>query len=159
MLLLLLLLSLSATNLESIPHRNKDNKTLLLETEAAVAFRNMAASAAKDGIELIPISAWRSHKHQKRLYKKYGPLRAAPPGQSNHEEGLAVDFAGVQRFVYNKKINTKDLPRVRKVCIKKTNGWTCPTITYWWLSLNAKRFGFYQTVDYEPWHWTFKKSL
>lgn len=40
---------------------------------------------------VIITSAYRSYKEQADLYKKYGPGRAAPPGRSLHEFGLAID--------------------------------------------------------------------
>lgn len=37
------------------------------------------------------VSGYRSFAEQAALYAKYGPGRAAPPGSSNHEYGLAID--------------------------------------------------------------------
>lgn len=47
---------------------------------------------ARGGTKPVVItSAYRSFKEQADLYKKYGPGRAAPPGRSLHEYGLAID--------------------------------------------------------------------
>ncbi|MDQ7826559.1 MAG: D-alanyl-D-alanine carboxypeptidase family protein [Candidatus Eremiobacteraeota bacterium] len=53
----------------------------------------MIAAAKQDGVNLDIISGFRSRGEQEALYAKYGPGRAAKPGTSNHEKGLAVDFA------------------------------------------------------------------
>ena len=50
----------------------------------------------------------------------------APPGQSMHEVGLAIDFAN---------------------CGSRS------TRCYQWLSSNASRFGFFNLPS-EPWHWS-----
>jgi LAS superfamily LD-carboxypeptidase LdcB len=50
----------------------------------------------------------------------------APPGQSMHEVGLAIDFSNCS-----------------------SHGTAC----YRWLSANASRFGFYNLPS-EPWHWS-----
>ena len=54
----------------------------------------------------------------------------APPGRSNHERGLAIDFT------YNGQIiNSRDNPGFQ------------------WLAANAARFGLYNLPS-EPWHWS-----
>lgn len=55
---------------------------------------------------------------------------AASPGTSNHGLGLTVD------------INLSRQGRSSKV--------------YKWLANNANKYGFYETVSTEPWHWDFK---
>lgn len=55
---------------------------------------------------------------------------AAKPGTSNHGLGLTVD------------INLSKQGRSSKV--------------YKWLANNANKYGFYETVSSEPWHWDFK---
>ena len=41
------------------------------------------------------VSGWRSYESQKRLWDRYGhnPRRAARPGTSNHERGIAIDHS------------------------------------------------------------------
>ena len=40
----------------------------------------------------LPVTAgWRSHETQMKLYKRFGPSRAAKPGTSPHESGEAID--------------------------------------------------------------------
>ena len=55
-------------------------------------FDRMVAAAKKDGISLEINSGFRTRAEQAALYAQYGPGRAAPPGQSNHEDGNAIDF-------------------------------------------------------------------
>lgn len=50
------------------------------------------------------VSGWRSTAQQARLYQRWlarvpGQARAAPPGRSKHERGLAVDWGGI-RSIY-----------------------------------------------------------
>jgi zinc D-Ala-D-Ala carboxypeptidase len=152
-----LVFTLLVPDIETIPHRNRDAKHIFLQTEAAHAYKEMAAAAAHEGIELIPISGYRSKNEQTYLYKKFGPKRAAPPGSSYHEKGLAVDFTGIERFISNEDINYKNLKQIERTCTSEQLGWKCPTITYWWLYSKAEEFGFHQTVETELWHWEFKK--
>lgn len=102
-----------------------------LRSDAAVAFLAMDRAAASDGVVLIIDSAFRSIAEQKQLYDLFmagmGP-RAAPPGYSNHEGGIAVDLSTVAG----------------------TNA------AFTWLNANAGHFFFRRTVDGEPWHWEYR---
>jgi D-alanyl-D-alanine carboxypeptidase len=109
----------------------------ILQTEAALAFREMHAAAARDGIELRVNSSFRGMKEQRKLFYKKGSKVAAKPGFSNHQSGTAVDIANTELYIPVK-------------CERK-----CPTLTYWWLKRNARQYGFKQTVPHERWHWQF----
>lgn len=65
------------------------------QVDASIApnLQAMINAAKQDGVNLDIISGYRSHQEQQALYDKYGPGRAAKPGTSNHEKGMAVDFA------------------------------------------------------------------
>lgn len=69
------------------------------KVDASIAgnVKEMMAAAKKDGVELKINSSYRSRAEQEKLYAAYkngtGNL-AAKPGSSNHESGLAIDFAG-----------------------------------------------------------------
>lgn len=117
---------------QTIPSHHSGNK-YFLNKDAAHAFRELHAAAAMDGHELRVNSAFRKHEEQKQLFRALGPNIAAKPGYSNHQHGSAVDIADTERF-----------------CGKKEK---CPTIKYWWLKKNAHKYGFYQTVSHERWHW------
>jgi LAS superfamily LD-carboxypeptidase LdcB len=102
-----------------------------LEHEAAQAFRAMAEVARAEGIDLAVRSAHRSYSEQLALYRRYlggKAPKAARPGTSRHEQGLAVD-------------------------LRLTRG----SPAHEWLRRNAGRFGFVQTVRSEPWHWEFAR--
>jgi hypothetical protein len=101
---------------------------------AADAFEMMRAAAGREGIDLRVIDGYRSWEVQARAYEDYlagrkgGPV--APPGTSQHGNGLAVDFT-------NGSVIGSDDPE-----------WS-------WLRRNAGRYGFVQLPS-ETWHWDFK---
>ncbi|MCY1014214.1 M15 family metallopeptidase [Pyxidicoccus sp. MSG2] len=103
----------------------------LLHHAAAEAFLRMSTEAREDGVSLRVTSGYRSRREQRWLYQRYrkglGP-KAARPGRSNHQRGLAVDLV-----VGDVSSNTYD-----------------------WLASHACRFGFRRTVPSEPWHWEFR---
>lgn len=110
---------------------------------AAVADQVVAMinAAARDGISLRIGNSYRSVSHQIQLRKQNcgtshyaiyqmpsGQCRppTATPGNSQHQLGLAIDFANCS-----------------------TRGTDC----YKWLAGNAARFG-YHNLPSEPWHWS-----
>ena len=68
--------------------------------EAQSAFDEMAAGAAKDGINLYIASGFRSYEYQQGLYQRYverdgaemADTYSARPGHSEHQPGLAFDL-------------------------------------------------------------------
>ncbi|WP_421120761.1 D-alanyl-D-alanine carboxypeptidase family protein [Aquihabitans daechungensis] len=74
----------------------------LLRPEAAAALDDLAWAAARDGVPIIGISAFRSEPSQREVYESYvqeeGVAAAdrfsAAPGHSEHQTGLAVDVTG-----------------------------------------------------------------
>lgn len=101
-----------------------------LSFPAAFAFLEMEKAANADGVTFQVNSAFRTMQEQDSLYAAYragtGNL-AAPPGYSNHQNGIAVDIdsAADHGAAFN------------------------------WLTANADRFHFRRTVPSEPWHWEF----
>ncbi|MEM6698100.1 MAG: M15 family metallopeptidase, partial [Bacteroidota bacterium] len=69
-------------------------------------------------------------KKQEYFYRRYknGGNKAAKPGRSNHQNGIALDIA-----------NTK----------------SGTSIVYQWLKENATKYGFVRTVKSESWHWVY----
>jgi len=118
-----------------IYQKDKRNKRLFLSRHAAAKFLDLVHAAARDGFHIKVVSAFRTYKEQKCLRRMLGH-KAAKPGWSNHQLGLSVDIAGTRRTIKRKKHRT---------------------ILYWWLTRNASRFGFYNDVPEEPWHWTYKE--
>lgn len=73
-----------------------------MRAEAAGAIENLFAAAIKQGVELLGVSAYRSHETQTALFNYYvekggyeeAITYSAPPGTSEHETGLAIDVTG-----------------------------------------------------------------
>lgn len=128
-------------------------KKVLLNYLAAKAFLNMQKTALKEGLKIVPISGLRTKEYQKLLFenakKKYGEdakLVVAPPGESEHETGFAIDLGdGDNHSTHLEKSFAK-------------------TKVYKWLLDNAYKFGFELSYpegnkirDFEPWHWRYKQ--
>lgn len=139
-LLLVCMLASTAVAGETKPRRPKakgarlvpvNKRGELLHHAAAAAFLRMSTEARTTGVSLWVTSGYRSRREQRWLYNRYrkglGP-KAARPGRSNHQRGLAVDLV--------------------------VGDVTTPT--YEWLASNACRFGFKRTVASEPWHWEYR---
>lgn len=99
----------------------------------AESFARLVSAASKDGVHLALNSGFRSYAEQYYLHDGYtrglkGFNKAAKPGFSNHQNGVAFD-------------------------ISVAGGDGNPT--YEWLKRNAPLFGFVRTVSNEPWHWEY----
>jgi D-alanyl-D-alanine carboxypeptidase len=122
-----------------------------LAPEAALGWRQMAASADSDGIRLLLVSGFRSFAYQAELIRKklaqglsiVEILRVnAAPGFSQHHTGLAVDIATPGSRPLTEEFEHSD--------------------AFGWLTANAAGFGFSMTYPrdnlwgfiYEPWHWS-----
>ncbi|MEA5570991.1 M15 family metallopeptidase [Calothrix sp. UHCC 0171] len=131
------------------------NGRLRMRKTAAQQFQAMQQAARSAGVNLVPISAFRSIQEQKQLFFTVGAQRnqtpaeraslSAPPGYSEHHTGYAVDIGDGNVPATNLSEN-----------FEKTKA-------YEWLSQNAAKFSFElsfprnnpQGVSYEPWHWRF----
>lgn len=118
---------------------------------AATAIEKLFAGAAKDGIPLAGVSAYRSYATQKALFDSYvkqdglekAKTYSAVPGTSEHETGLAIDVSGS-----NGKCAAADCFGGTKEAI--------------WLEKHAAEYGFIirypqgktaiTGYQYEPWH-------
>lgn len=102
-----------------------------VEIETAKAYRRMAEAAAKEGVNIVVVSGFRTMAEQEYLYGCYKTKKcnngnlAAKPGYSNHQSGHALD------------LNARD-PAVGA-----------------WLRAHAHEYGFKNTVLSEPWHWEY----
>lgn len=113
----------------------------LVSKYAAYDFILMRQAAAKSGIRLDIVSAFRDNDEQTRLYRerqdpRIGAVKgpAAKPGFSNHQLGIAIDI--------NVGIKFQELKNGVK------------SFVYTWLKSNAALFGFdNDEVPTEPWHW------
>ena len=83
-------------------------------------FTAMAAEfKQKTGRKITVNSALRTRQEQEALYRKFGPRRAAPPGRSLHESGIAIDVNSVdgnflaqsgllQKYGFHRPYNPKE---------------------------------------------------
>lgn len=133
--------------------RNPDGRVLRLAPRAAAAWRRMQAAAQADGIELIPISAFRSVRRQTKIIREKlaagRPIAdiltsVAAPGCSEHHTGRALDLGSPEELELDEHF--------------------ARTAQFRWLKKNAARFGFRLSfpkdnphgIVYEPWHWCWR---
>ncbi len=128
---------------------------ILMRKVAAEKFLEMQAAARAAGIELVPISGFRSVEDQSHVFFDVKAERgqtpatraevSAPPGYSEHHTGYAVDLGDGDR---------PDLNLQTEFDTSKA---------YQWMKENAVSYNFElsfpkdnaQHVNYEPWHWRF----
>ncbi|HLO84423.1 MAG TPA: D-alanyl-D-alanine carboxypeptidase family protein [Nostocaceae cyanobacterium] len=122
---------------------------------AAEKFKEMTQAARREGVIIVPVSAFRSVQEQNQLFFAVGAARnqtpaeraalSAPPGHSEHHTGYAVDVGDGSAPATNLQVTFEN------------------TKAYQWLQTNAAKFSFElsfpkdnpQGVSYEPWHWRF----
>lgn len=123
---------------------------IYVTVETKSAFIEMAAAAAKDSINLIVDSGFRSAGFQARIIARrlaegqpFDKIinHVAPPGYSQHHTARAVDLVPSEaEFAFS--------------------------TTYAWLKKNAARFGFSETYPdendnglwWESWHWYYQPA-
>ncbi|MGM0864875.1 MAG: M15 family metallopeptidase [Bacillota bacterium] len=133
---------------------NQELEKAYLRKEAAVQLEEMFAEAKSQGILLTAISGYRSYEYQKMLLEReiaqFGEEKAvmavAPPGQSEHQSGLAMDISS-QSNNFQVNIEFADTKEGK------------------WLAENAYKFGFIlrypedkvsiTQYQYEPWHFRY----
>ena len=90
-------------------------------------FNIMQQHAAAAGVQLTPTSIFRTMSQQKDM-KARKPTKAAKPGYSNHQSGIAIDIG--------------------------SGGGQADS--YQWLVQHAIKYGFVRTVIKETWHWEYR---
>ncbi len=108
-----------------------------LEEDAALNFNRMREAAAREGINLVVNSSFRTMEAQSSLWERFtaGTFTdlVAKPGYSNHQSGIAVD-------IEVGRVNTSR--------------------TYLWLRMNGPTYGYVNTgatfSSPEYWHWEYK---
>ena len=142
---------------ELAPCITDDPDSLKLDYRVAPYYNEMYLAALEDGIELTPVSGYRSverqtrnfeNKIQKYIDEGYGKIEATqmaatiilPPGTSEHNAGLAMDICSLYESFED-------------------------TDEFAWLSENAADYGFIlrypedkqdiTKIIYEPWHWRY----
>lgn len=129
--------------------------SVTMRSAAAKKFLQMQAAAKAEGINLTPISAFRTTKAQEQLFFGVKEQKvqdaakraevSAPPGYSEHHTGYAIDIGDGNAPATN----------VEKEFAN--------TAAFGWLEQNALKYSFElsfppdneQGVSYEPWHWRF----
>ena len=142
-----------ATRLVSIGPAADDGKNLRLAPRAAAAWRRMRTAGAKDGVELLPLSGYRSVRRQTQIIRNKlaagekidDILRlVAAPGCSEHHAGRALDIGSPAAQELDEKF--------------------AKTAEFCWLKKHAARFGYHLSypranphrIGYEPWHWCWR---
>ncbi|RBP01106.1 D-alanyl-D-alanine carboxypeptidase family protein [Rossellomorea aquimaris] len=133
---------------------NQELEKAYLRQEAALQLEKMFADAQSQGILLTAISGYRSYEYQKMLLEReiaqFGEEKAvmavAPPGQSEHQSGLAIDISS-QSNNFQVNIEFADTKEGK------------------WLAENAYKYGFIlrypkdkvsiTQYQYEPWHYRY----
>jgi hypothetical protein len=114
----------------------------IVDQRVAEAFLKMQADAKKDGVDIKINSAFRTPEEQEYFYCKYlngTGNKAAKPGFSNHQSGVALD------------LNTKGVPNDKS--IRRSTGKSTGQGDVWeWLNKNGAKYGFRQ-IKIEHWHW------
>jgi D-alanyl-D-alanine carboxypeptidase len=131
------------------------NRPQWLAPLAARAWSRMRDAAARDGVELQIVSAFRSVEYQlgiirRKLERGLGVdaiLRvSAAPGYSEHHSGRALDLGAAGLAALGQEFER--------------------SAAFAWLSTNAQSYGFRLSyprgnphgISYEPWHWCWHKS-
>lgn len=104
-----------------------------ISAETVAPFLKMVGEATLSGVTVAINSGFRSYPEQKFLRDGFdrglpGFNRAAKPGSSDHQNGIAFDIA-----------------------VAGADG----NEVYDWLKLHAPELGFVRTVSGEPWHWEY----
>ena len=136
-----------------VPSSITDVNGFALRAEASAALDQLAQTAATEGVNLAISSAYRSYLGQQNTYNEYlgilgeggADLRAARPGYSEHQLGLAVDLDDGNGCLVS-------------VCFADTPGGI-------WLAAHAWQYGFVLRYpggseaitgyEFEPWHYRY----
>jgi zinc D-Ala-D-Ala carboxypeptidase len=107
-------------------------KHLGVSAEAQQAWQKMQQGAAASGIVLDVVYDYRSVAEQRRLWLKSDRTGrwVARPGKSEHHTGLAFDINTTTKSFGSSK-------------------------AYRWMKQHAYKYGFVQSMSYEPWHWRY----
>ncbi|WP_160131101.1 M15 family metallopeptidase [Kordia antarctica] len=141
-----------------------------LRKEAYDAFVKMTAAAAKDGIEIHPVSSYRNYAHQNRIwerkYKRFtkqglSPIKAIEkiiaystiPGTSRHHWATDIDIIDKSASYSGDVLVPEKFHGDGPFCKLRE-----------WLETNANTYDFYivytddahrKGFEYEPWHYSY----
>ena len=141
-----------SVNVKFICNEKEDKR--LMQREAGEALEAMFEAAKEENVFLCAISGYRSYERQNRLYlnnirvngESYAKRFSAPPGQSEHQTGLAMDISSASNG-YSLDYELADKPEGK------------------WLIENCSEYGFILRYPkykeeitgyaYEPWHFRY----
>jgi D-alanyl-D-alanine carboxypeptidase len=143
-----------ARNLTHAGH-DTQNRPVWMSPRAARAWSRMREAAARDGIELQIVSAFRSIEYQLDIIRRKLDRRlpmdeilrvSAAPGYSEHHSGRAFDLTTPGYQVLEEEFEKSP--------------------AFAWLSTNANVYGFAMSyprdnkygIAYEPWHWCWREK-
>lgn len=139
-------------------NRKYCNQNLKLRNDACKAFETMCEGAAKDGIKLTAVSAFRDYRYQEKVYFRYYkrnvPLSeyqatrdrvSARAGHSEHQTGLAVDVGCDEDNLLEESFEDTDAGKwVAENCVK-----------YGFILRYPKDKEYITGYKYEPWHFRY----
>lgn len=127
------------------------NGKAIVNSRVSKNFVALVKAAKSDDIPMKAMSSYRSMKQQEQLCRddagcSSGNYTAvAKPGTSNHQAGVAIDFAMADQAKYS--LDTGN-------CVTKNGVCEAPGDKVWeWLQDNASKYGLKQYVN-EFWHWS-----
>lgn len=137
---------------------NNANGNAIVNSRVSGAVYSMISDMKAAGITTRALSSYRSMRHQQVLCNKDSKCRngcydfVAQPGTSNHQMGIAIDFAGLST-------KAAGATKVRGATCATRAGASCATRAraqnsgVWrWLNAHAADYGFKQYA-LEAWHW------
>ncbi len=130
-----------------------DNIKPMLRIEVKPYIEKLIYDANNNGINIIVDSAFRSGNYQQMILDKVISEKGneayklvALPGTSEHQTGLAVDFAIYENGIYNDDIKEDD----KEVIWLKDNAWK-----YGFILRYPKGKEDITGFNFEPWHYRF----
>lgn len=139
-----------------------DAAGVLLEAEAAAAYREMAAAAAQDGVELVLTAGYQDTAARQAAYDA-AVQRCRDSGAS--EEDAAARAATLQPAPECSEYATGYGADILSADSQEENTAFADTRTYEWLEAYAAEYGFILRwpqerqaatgMVYEPWHWRY----
>ena len=130
-----------------------DNIKPMLRMEVKPYIEKLIHDANNNGINIIVDSAFRSGNYQQMILDKLISEKGneaykliALPGASEHQTGLAVDFAIYENGIYNDDIKEDD----KEAIWLKDNAWK-----YGFILRYPKGKEYITGFNFEPWHYRF----
>lgn len=126
----------------------------MIQRDVLEKFHKLQLDAMKENIFIIIDSGYRSYEYQKDVFEKikaekgieYAKQFVAPPGASEHQTGIAFDFAVIRNGNYSDDIQENDKESI-------------------WMKENAYKYGFIlrypkgkekiTEYSFEPWHFRY----